>query len=100
MPSPTEPGPASRPSPALQALPLLKSRFPIERARMRLKLLVPLGCKDELVELVKQQGGVLEEQDLIGEGPGAGGGWRGLEGRHVRRGGAARCGAACGGVLA
>lgn len=52
-----------------QALPLLKSRFPIERARMRLKLLVPLGCKDELLELVRAQGGVLEEQDLIG-------GWR------------------------
>lgn len=52
-----------------QALPLLKSRFPIERARMRLKLLVPLSCKDELLELVRAQGGVLEEQDLIG-------GWR------------------------
>lgn len=36
---------------------------------MRLKLLVPLGCKDELLELVRAQGGVLEEQDLIG-------GWR------------------------
>ncbi|PSC73308.1 ribosome maturation SBDS [Micractinium conductrix] len=51
---------------ALEALPLLKSRFPIERARMRLKLLVPLNCKDELLELVRQQGGVVEEQDLIG----------------------------------
>lgn len=52
--------------PAAQALPLLKSRFPIERARMRLKLLVPLGCKDELLELVRAQGGAVEEQDLIG----------------------------------
>ncbi|KAL4446200.1 hypothetical protein ABPG77_003007 [Micractinium sp. CCAP 211/92] len=51
---------------ALEALPLLKSRFPIERARMRLKLLVPLGCKDELLELVRQQGGLVEEQDLVG----------------------------------
>ncbi|PRW61221.1 ribosome maturation SBDS [Chlorella sorokiniana] len=51
---------------AMEALPLLKSRFPIERARMRLKLLVPLGCKDELLDLVRAQGGALEEQDLIG----------------------------------
>ncbi|EFN60113.1 hypothetical protein CHLNCDRAFT_11851, partial [Chlorella variabilis] len=51
---------------ALEALPLLKSRFPIERARMRLKLAVPLSSKDELLELVRQQGGVVEEQDLIG----------------------------------
>ena len=33
---------------------------------MRLKLLVPLGCKDELLELVRAQGGAVEEQDLIG----------------------------------
>lgn len=51
---------------AMEALPVLKSRFPIERARMRLKLLVPLGCKDELLELVRHQGGLLEEQELIG----------------------------------
>ena len=33
---------------------------------MRLKLAVPLSSKDELLELVRQQGGVVEEQDLIG----------------------------------
>ena len=49
-----------------QALPLLKARFPIERARMRLRLAVPLRCKDEMLELLGRQGGAVEEQDLLG----------------------------------
>jgi hypothetical protein len=53
--------------PGLQALPLLQSRFPIERARMRLKLTVPLSSREELLELVGRQGGQVEEQDLAGE---------------------------------
>lgn len=61
----------------MQALPLLKSRFPIERARMRLKLAVPLTSKDELLDLVRKQGGVLEEQDLYGTGAAGGGGGQG-----------------------
>ena len=77
--------------PFLQALPLLKSRFPIERARMRLKLLVPLSCKEELVELVRGKAGVLEEQEIIG---GWVGGWVGGCGGAGLRG----CGGA--GVLA
>jgi ribosome maturation protein SDO1 len=50
----------------LQALPLLKSRFPIDRARMRLRLLVPLNAKDEVYELLAKRGGTLEERDLVG----------------------------------
>lgn len=49
---------------ALEALPLLQSQFPIQRARMRLKLAVPLSSKDELEELLARQGGVVEERDL------------------------------------
>lgn len=60
----------------LQALPLLQSRFPIERARMRLKLVVPLAARDELMELLRQHAAAIEEQELIG-GSGCGGGWVG-----------------------
>ncbi|KAL4855148.1 Ribosome maturation protein [Chlorella vulgaris] len=52
---------------AMEALPLLKARFPIERARMRLRLAVPLRCKDEMLELLGRQGGAVEEQDLLGD---------------------------------
>ncbi|GAB4814927.1 hypothetical protein N2152v2_001973 [Parachlorella kessleri] len=52
---------------ALEALPLLQQRFPIERARMRLRITVPLGSREELLSMLQgKQGGVVEEQDLVG----------------------------------
>lgn len=64
--------------PPPQALPLLQQRFPIERARMRLRITVPLRCKEELLELLsgrgggagasgQQQGAVVEDTELLGE---------------------------------
>ncbi len=51
---------------ALEALPILKSRFPIERARMRLRITIPLTGGDELKELLNSKAAVVEEQDLHG----------------------------------
>lgn len=51
---------------ALEALPLLQQRFPIERARMRLRITVPLRCKEELMELLERRQGVVEETELVG----------------------------------
>lgn len=51
---------------ALEALPILKSRFPIERARMRLRITIPLTGGDELKELLNSRLAVIEEQDLHG----------------------------------
>lgn len=51
---------------ALEALPILQSRFPIERARMRLKVTIPLTSGDELKVLLASKGAVTEEQDLHG----------------------------------
>lgn len=39
---------------ALEALPLLQQEFPIERARMRLKLTAPLDCQQELEQLLQR----------------------------------------------
>ena len=43
-----------------QALPLLKAQFPIERARMRLKLSAPLACKEQLLEMADSYNAVVE----------------------------------------
>ena len=43
-----------------QALPLLKAQFPIERARMRLKLSAPLVCKEQLLEMADSYNAVVE----------------------------------------
>jgi ribosome maturation protein SDO1 len=51
---------------ALEALPILKSRFPIERARMRLRITIPLTGGDELKELLNSRLAAIEEQDLHG----------------------------------
>ena len=53
---------------ALEALPLLQSRFPIERARMRLHIVCPMSSREELNELMSQRGAVIEELDLEGNG--------------------------------
>lgn len=62
--APTSPFTLAPPPP--QALPLLQQRFPIERARMRLRITVPLRCKEELLEVLGRQQGVIEETDLLG----------------------------------
>ena len=51
-------------SQALEALPILKKRFPIERAKMRLRILIPLHGKDELYELLSKNEATIENQDL------------------------------------
>jgi ribosome maturation protein SDO1 len=51
---------------ALEALPILKSRFPIERARMRLRITMPLTGGDDLKELLNSRAAAIEEQDLHG----------------------------------
>ncbi len=51
---------------ALEALPVLKSRFPIERARMRLRITIPLTGGDELKDLLNSKAAAIEEQDLHG----------------------------------
>ena len=53
---------------ALEALPILKAKFPIERARMRLRIIVPTGSADEVRDLLAQQRAVIEEQDLHQQG--------------------------------
>lgn len=55
-----------------QALPQLQAKLRIERARMRLRLLAPLGAKAELERLLAAQGATIEYQDL------------GLNGQQVR----------------
>jgi hypothetical protein len=71
-PSRRKPETPARPSdsaPPLQALPLLRGQFRIERARMRLKLTAPAAVRAALGELLEERGGVLES-----EAPGGGGG--------------------------
>lgn len=47
-----------------QALPQLQAKLRIERARMRLRLLAPVGAKPELERLLAAQGATIEYQDL------------------------------------
>jgi ribosome maturation protein SDO1 len=49
---------------AAEALRALEGRLPIQRARMRLRLLVPLGAKEELTEMLAARGAVVEERGL------------------------------------
>eukprot|EP00890_Picochlorum_soloecismus_P001857 jgi/Picsp_1/2672/NSC_00902-R1_ribosome maturation protein sbds-like len=51
---------------AVEALPLLQDRFPIERARMYLKIHVPLSCCQELKSVLKNESGSIEEDDICG----------------------------------
>ncbi|GIL92274.1 hypothetical protein Vretimale_18438 [Volvox reticuliferus] len=52
---------------ALEALPLLKKEFPIERARMRLKLSVPVEAQQELEQLLQMEAADVQSLDV---GPG------------------------------
>lgn len=51
---------------AVEALPLLKDRFPIERARMYLKIHVPLSCCQELESVLKNENASIEEDEICG----------------------------------
>ena len=53
-------------SPLRKALPLLQAKFPIERARMRLKLTAPSDRKEQLLEMVDSYDAVVESVDQAG----------------------------------
>ncbi len=55
------------PLPLTQALPLLQQSFPIERARMRLKLSVPAEAQQELEQLLQREAADVQSLDV---GPG------------------------------
>lgn len=48
-------------------LPQLQARFPIERARMRLRLTFPLSVRDEIEALLTADKATSEESELVGE---------------------------------
>jgi hypothetical protein len=52
----------------LQALPMLQAKFPIQRARMRLKLSVPTEAQEALLEELDGKGGVVESTDMAAGG--------------------------------
>ncbi|GLI61502.1 hypothetical protein VaNZ11_003831 [Volvox africanus] len=49
---------------ALEALPLLQNEFPIERARMRLKLSVPVEVQQELEQLLQTEAADVQSLDV------------------------------------
>ncbi|GIL54427.1 hypothetical protein Vafri_9964 [Volvox africanus] len=49
---------------ALEALPLLQNEFPIERARMRLKLSVPVQAQQELEQLLQTEAADVQSLDV------------------------------------
>eukprot|EP00879_Flechtneria_rotunda_P017508 GHRR01018357.1.p1 GENE.GHRR01018357.1~~GHRR01018357.1.p1 ORF type:complete len:342 (+),score=143.17 GHRR01018357.1:1083-2108(+) len=51
---------------ALEVLPLLQQRFPIQRARMRLKLQVPAANQQDLLDMLDQAGSTVETIDAAG----------------------------------
>jgi ribosome maturation protein SDO1 len=55
-----------------QVLPLLQARFPIQRARMRLKLQVPLHHQQQLLALLDAAGSAVEDIDATTGGGGGG----------------------------
>uniref|UniRef100_A0A7S3VGJ4 SBDS family rRNA metabolism protein n=1 Tax=Dunaliella tertiolecta TaxID=3047 RepID=A0A7S3VGJ4_DUNTE len=50
---------------ALEVLPLLQKHFPIQRARMRLKLSVPVAQHQEMVDKLKSYDAVIESSDTL-----------------------------------
>ena len=52
---------------ALEALPLLKARFPIERAMMRVELQVALAVQPDLLALLEGGGARVEQQELLAD---------------------------------
>jgi ribosome maturation protein SDO1 len=52
----------------MQALPMLQAKFPIQRARMRLKLSVPTEAQGALLDELDGKGGVVESTDMAAGG--------------------------------
>jgi SBDS protein C-terminal domain len=52
---------------ALEAIPKLRERFPIERAMMRVALSVPVATRAELADVLATRGARCEAEDLVGE---------------------------------
>lgn len=48
----------------MQALQQLKEKLPIERARMRLKIQLPVTCRTDLIQLLAGQQATVESEDL------------------------------------
>ena len=48
----------------VQAVQSLKEQLPIERARMRLKIQIPSGSREELMALLQSRQATIESQDL------------------------------------
>jgi ribosome maturation protein SDO1 len=44
-------------------LPLLQQQFPIERAKMRLKLQVPVAAQQQLLDMLDAKGSLVETVD-------------------------------------
>ncbi|KXZ48751.1 hypothetical protein GPECTOR_25g335 [Gonium pectorale] len=53
---------------ALEALPLLQKEFPIERARMRLRLSVPVAAQQELEQLLQREAADVQSLDVAAGG--------------------------------
>ena len=47
-----------------QALPHLKENLPIERAKMRLKIQVPVSCRADLIHYLNDKQATVESEDL------------------------------------
>lgn len=52
---------------AVEALPLLKAKFPIERAQMQLRIIVPAFVSLELQKILKEKSASILEQSIEGE---------------------------------
>jgi ribosome maturation protein SDO1 len=48
----------------VQALPQLKQQLPIERARMRLRMQLPVSCRTDLLQLLNEKQATVESEDL------------------------------------
>ena len=52
---------------ALQAIPHLKESFPIERARMQLRIQVPAAAQEELHANLTERGAAIKSADTVGD---------------------------------
>lgn len=51
---------------ALEVLPRLQSKLPIQRAKMRLKMVMPATSSRDILQMLQSQNAVIESQDLSG----------------------------------
>ena len=51
----------------MQVLPKLQSKLPIQRARMRLKLLAPASASRDVLHMLQDRSADIESQDLSGQ---------------------------------